>query len=180
MSKFNVLTLVFCLTFFVSVAQDQLDRSDFQSPPQSAQVHTWWHWISGNITKEGISKDLESMKQQGISQATILNVGSWAPMEIIVPPVKFNSNEWWGMFEWALQEADRLNITIGVHNCDGWSTSGGPWITPEMSMKQYVWTKENIEGRKKISVQLENPPAVHNFYRDVALVAFPVEVILNS
>ncbi len=69
MRKYNFLTLVLSLAFFVSTAQDKLDRRDFKTPPQTVQVHTWWHWINGNITKEGITKDLESMKQQGISQA---------------------------------------------------------------------------------------------------------------
>jgi len=174
------LILLFFTIVLPVLAQNQLNTVDFQTPPQSARVHTWWHWINGNITKEGITKDLESMNQQGISQATILNVGSWTPMEINVPPVKFNSPNWWEMFKWALQEANRLGITIGVHNCDGWSTSGGPWITPELSMKQYVWTKTTVEGGKEISVQLEKPQVVQDFYRDVAVVAFPVEEELNS
>jgi hypothetical protein len=181
MKRTTILMLVlilFRLNF--AVGQVTLDSSEFKTPPASVKVHTWWHWISGNITREGITKDLESMKQQGISQATILNVGSWIPVELVEPPVKFNSEEWFGIFKWALQEANRLGINIGVHNCDGWSTSGGPWITPEKSMKQYVWTKTSVEGGKEINVQLEQPQTVQNFYRDVAVVAFPVEENLNT
>jgi len=84
-------------------SQTSLNSADFKTPPNSVKVNTWWHWINGNITKDGITKDLESMKQQGISQATILNVGSWIPMEIVSPPVKFYSEEWFEMFKWALQ-----------------------------------------------------------------------------
>jgi len=161
-------------------SQNSLNNDEFKTPPNSAKVHTWWHWINGNISKEGITKDLESMKQQGISQATILNVGSWIQMDLVDTPSKFNSEEWFEMFKWALQEANRLGITIGVHNCDGWSTSGGPWITPEKSMKQYVWTKTTIEGGKEINAQLDKPQAVNDFYRDVAVIAFPVSENLNS
>lgn len=161
-------------------AQNELSEQDFKFPPQSVKVNTWWHWISGNITKEGISKDLESMKQQGISQATILNIGSWDSIQVDVPKVKFNSEEWFEMYKWALQEANRLGITIGVHNCDGWSTSGGPWITPEKSMKQYAWSKTIIDGGKKINVQLTQPQSVQDFYRDVAVVAFPLNENLNT
>jgi hypothetical protein len=161
-------------------AQNTIDSRDFKNPPQTAKVNTWWHWVNGNISKEGITKDLESMKLQGISQATILNVGSWTPMEIVKPPVKFYTEEWFDMYKWALQEANRLGITIGVHNCDGWSTSGGPWITPEQSMKQYVWTKTTIEGGKDITIQLEKPQVLYNFYRDAAVVAFPVDGKSNS
>jgi len=35
----------------------------------------YWHWISGNISKEGVIKDLESMKQAGINRAFIANIG---------------------------------------------------------------------------------------------------------
>jgi alpha-L-rhamnosidase len=31
----------------------------FQDPPESAKPRVWWHWMSGNITKEGIKADLE-------------------------------------------------------------------------------------------------------------------------
>ncbi|MDA3821313.1 MAG: glycosyl hydrolase [Bacteroidales bacterium] len=173
----SVFILSFCTTTF---SQEPLNSGDFQSPPQSSKVHTWWHWMSGNISKEGISKDLESMELQGISQATILNIGSWIPMNIIDPPVKFNSEEWYEMYKWALEEASRLGIKIGLHNCDGWSTSGGPWITPEKSMKQYVWTKTTINGGGEINVKLPQPQALHDFYRDVTVVAYPIKEKLNS
>jgi len=149
----TTIILLFVLILFstnFAIGQTSLNSADFKTPPNSVKVHTWWHWINGNISKEGITKDLESMKQQGISQATILNVGSWIQMDLVDKPSKFNSEEWFGMFKWALQEANRLGINIGVHNCDGWSTSGGPWITPEKSMKQYVWTKTIIDGGKEI------------------------------
>jgi hypothetical protein len=174
------LLLALCFQINSTMAQNTINAINFQTPPNSTKVNTWWHWINGNITRDGITKDLESMKQQGISEATILNVGSWTPMEIVKPPVKFYTEEWFDMYKWALEEANRLGITIGVHNCDGWSTSGGPWITPEQSMKQYVWTKTTIEGGKDIQIQLEKPQALHDFYRDAAVVAFPVNEKLNS
>ncbi len=155
--------------------QEQLSADSFKNPPQSAQVHTWWHWISGNITKDGITKDLESMKQQGISEATILNIGGFVTVRLEVPEVKFNSPEWVKMFQFSLTEANRLGITIGVHNCEGWSTSGGPWITPEKSMKKYAWTKAYFDGGQEINIQLEQPQAVQNYYRDYAVIAYPVE-----
>jgi len=181
--NFKLTGLLYIFLFiglFQGTAQNQLNKADFQTPTQSTKVNTWWHWISGNISRDGITKDLESMKKQGVSQATILNVGSWVPMEIVKPPVKFYTDEWFGMFKWALQEANRLGITIGVHNCDGWSTSGGPWITPEQSMKQYVWTKTTITGGQEVNVQLEKPQTMRDFYRDAAVVAFPITENLNS
>ena len=182
--KSCILFLFFFFSMLVNVAQDTLNSSKFLTPPNSTKVNTWWHWISGNITKDGITKDLESMKQQGVSQATIINIGdqtTWFQPKTYVPvEIKFNSPEWYDMFQWALKEANRLDIKIGVHNCDGWSTSGGPWITPELSMKQYTWSKSIIEGGKVINTQLAKPAARNDFYRDVAVVAYPIGEKQNS
>ena len=46
-------------------AGDPLLRG-FQNPPDSAKPRVWWHWMNGNITKEGIKADLEWMKRVGI------------------------------------------------------------------------------------------------------------------
>lgn len=160
--------------------QKQLDESGFKNPPASVKIHTWWHWLDGNITKEGITKDLEAMKEQGIVQATILNVGLFGDRDFGVKKVIFDTPEWYEMFQWALKEANRLDISIGVHNCDGWSTSGGPWITPEMSMKQYVWTKTIVSASSREVVHLKQPFANRNFYKDVAVVAIKSDNLLNS
>ena len=136
--------------------------------------------MDGHISREGITKDLESMKNHDVAEATILNVGNIFSKEVDVPKVKFNSPEWIEMFQWALKEANRLGITIGLHNCDGWSTSGGPWITPEMSMKQYVWSKTAIAGGKEVNLKLEQPLTLENFYRDAFVLAIPDQEELNS
>ena len=157
-----------------------LSATDFKDPPQNVKLHTWWHWLDGAITKEGITKDLEAMKQAGIVQATILNIGLFDGRDFGVQQVKFNSPEWYEMFRWALQEANRLGINIGAHNCDGWSSSGGPWITPEMSMKQYVWSKTIVKGGQELTVKLPKPYSTNDFYRDVAVVAYPSDAVNNS
>jgi hypothetical protein len=165
----------------VSNAQDVLRISDFNNPPPSSKMHTWWHWMDGNITREGITNDLEAMAQNGIVQATIMNIGKIYTTEIDLPKIKFNSPEWTEMFQWALEEANRLDITIGTQTIDGYCTSGGPWITPELSMKQYVWTRTTVEGTGSETVtRLPQPLTLENFYRDVAVVAFLKDEKLNS
>jgi len=67
-----------CLLFLCSCLpgiKDDINKNDFITPPSTVIIHAWWHWIDGAITKVGITKDLEAMHQQDISQATILNVG---------------------------------------------------------------------------------------------------------
>ncbi len=157
-----------------------LDETRFKNPPSDKKIHVWWHWLDGAISKDGITKDLEAMKQQGVSQATILNVGLFNGKDFGVTRVKFNSDEWYSMFRWALTEANRVGIKIGVHNCDGWSSTGGPWITPEMSMKQFTWTKTIVNGGKDIRLKLKMPQSNENFYKDVAVVAIKSNESLNS
>jgi hypothetical protein len=168
--------------FFSSVidAQTTLKKSEFLNPPTSSKVHVWWHWMGGNITKDGITKDLEAMKAQGVVQATIFNIGEIYTKKVDVPKVKFNSSEWIEMYQWALKEANRLGIIIGIQTIDGFATVGGSWITPELSMKQYVWTKTSIDGGKEVSVKLPEPVKVQNYYSDEAVVAFPMKENANS
>ena len=147
-------------------------ETGFKTPPQEVKVHTWWHWMDGSITKDGITKDLETMHNQGIVQATILNASLFNDRDFGVPKVRFGSDQWYKMFQWTLKEANRLNMTIGVHNCDGWSSSGGPWITPEKSMKQYVWTKTLVKGGQTINKTLKKPFTLQHFYKEVAVIAY--------
>ncbi len=145
----------------------------FATPPRAAGVHAWWHWVDGAITREGITKDLEALAKQGVVQATILNVGLFEGRDFGVPRVRFASPEWFAMLRFALDEAKRVGIRIGVHNCDGWSSSGGPWVAPEQSMKQLAWTKALVEGGRPLDLALVRPAEVSGFYRDVAVVAYP-------
>ena len=180
-NKMKFLKLLLFLSFFVqasyskSIVTSNISKSEFLHPTSASQVHTWWHWMQGEITKDGITKDLECMKAQGIVQATILNVGLIENKKHQVDKVIFDSDEWYEMFKWTLKEANRLGITIGAHNCDGWSTSGGPWITPAQSMKTFTWSKTQVEGGKKINTQLKKPFNRENYYEDVAIVAVPAK-----
>jgi hypothetical protein len=161
-------------------SQNTIDKSEFLNPPTSSKVHVWWHWMGGNITKVGITKDLEAMKAQGVVQAAIFNIGEIYTKKVDVPKIKFNSPEWIEMYQWALKEANRLGITIGIQTIDGFATVGGSWITPDLSMKQYVWTKTSIDGGKDITIKLPEPIKVQNFYHDEAVVVFPMQENTNS
>lgn len=171
----------FILIFSCTPTQKvEFAETGFKNPPSNIKIHTWWHWVDGNITKDGITKDLEAMYSQGIVQATILNVGLFNDRDFGVKKVRFGSDEWFEMFQWALSEAKRLDISIGVHNCDGWSSTGGPWITPEKSMKQYVWSKILVNGGQTVRATLKQPLELHNYYKDVAVVAYKTDETSSS
>src|SRR5579871_3991105 len=105
-----------CLVSICFGAPNNSLEAGFANPPDSAKPHTWWHWMNGNITKEGITADLEAMKQIGLGGATIVNVDCGIP-EGKVP---FMSPEWREDFKFAMQEADRLDYKLCVENCAGW------------------------------------------------------------
>ncbi len=149
-------------------------EAGFSSPPQEYRPVAWWHWINGNITKEGIRADLEDMKRVGLGGAQILDV------EIYLPPgpVRYGTPEWFEMVQVAVDTADELGLTLGMANCPGWSESGGPWIPPEQSMKKLVWTETSVPGGAVFRGQLAQPETKLNFYRDIAVLAVPDKEVI--
>ncbi len=143
--------------------------SDFVQPPLSARPHTWWHWMNGNITKEGILRDLEEMKRVGLGGAQIFNVNPGIPPG----PVKFMSPEWLETVRFAVQVADRLGLEICMHNCAGWSSSGGPWVPPEWAMQKLTWSEVRVKGPSDFNNTLPQPPTNWQFYRDIAVLLLP-------
>ncbi|TAH26308.1 MAG: hypothetical protein EAZ07_04525 [Cytophagales bacterium] len=163
--------IIIILVGFNTPKDTSLDYQSFKSPEKDFQLHTWWHWMQGNITKEGITKDLEMMKVNGIVQATILNIGLLDKKEFGIKRVLFDTPEWYEMFKWALEEASRLGIKIGVHNSDGWSSSGGPWIQPEQSMKVLTWSSKIVQGGNTMLITLPKPAHRMQYYEDIAVFA---------
>ena len=142
--------------------------TNFQSPPTSAHPQIWWHWMNGNVTRVGITADLEAMHRIGIAEATIVTVGE----DIPAGNVPVMSPQFFDMVEFAAKEAQRLHMTLCIGNCPGWSSSGGPWITPENSMQTITTSEIHITGPTAFSDKLPLPPSKLNFYKDVALLAF--------
>lgn len=142
----------------------------FRNPPAAARPWTYWFWLNGNITRIGITKDLEAMARVGIGGVLIMEVDQGAP----VGPVDFASKSWHELFAFACQEAARLGVEINMNDDAGWCGSGGPWITPELSMQKLVWTETAVDGGQHFDGALPQPAAVAGFYRDVAVLAVPV------
>ena len=140
----------------------------FAAPPASARPHVWWHWMNGNVTKEGITADLEAMARAGIGGAQIFDVSDGIP----AGDVAFCSDAWFDMLHFANEEAKRLGIELALSNCSGWSSSGGPWVKPEDSMKHVVFTERVVRGGERLEA-LSAPTNTHGFYRDLAVLAFP-------
>ena len=141
----------------------------FTDPPDSAKPHTWWHWMNGNISAAGITRDLEEMRRVGVGGAQIFDVTDGIPPG----PVDYMSDEWRAMVKHAVTEADRLGIELCIHNCAGWSSSGGPWITPELAMQIVTVSETRATGAATVDQVLAQPPTTLETYRDIAVIAFP-------
>jgi hypothetical protein len=114
----------------------------FQTPPDSIRTAVYWYWLDNHISREGVVKDLEAMKRVGITRAFIGNQSEGDADG----PVKLFSDEWWDITHTALKKAGELGIEIGMFNCPGWSQSGGPWVTPEQSMKYVEGHLQQVVG----------------------------------
>ena len=165
----RVISPSFLVLLAVSATAGVTLQSGFQNPPAEARPHTWWHWCNGNISKEGITLDLEAMRRIGVGGAQIFNVAPGAP----AGPVLTGSPEWRELTKFAVTEADRVGVELAIHNCPGWSESGGPWVTPEQSMQKVVWEERRLVGPQRFAEKLPQPETVRDFYRDIAVLAFP-------
>ena len=144
-------------------------EAGFQQPPVTSRARTLWMWMNGNITSNGITSDLEAMQRVGLGGALIFNVGEYIPKG----PVDYGSSNWLDLMLHTVREADRLGLQIAMHNCPGWSSSGGPWITPAMSMQQLVWSETRVSGPGEKTIELPKPYTKLGYYRDVCVLAFP-------
>jgi hypothetical protein len=145
----------------------------FRHPPEAAKPWCYWYWVAGDISADGITKDLENMAEIGIARAMIGNVnvglktnnGEAAPVKILSP-------EWRELKMHALREAKRVGVDIYFFNCPGWSQSGGPWIKPEQSMRRVIWKEfASSGGVFKQNLRAKGVPGGGS--QDIAVLAVP-------
>jgi len=162
-------TLLAALSLFLVQCKDsdkaaaQLEQG-FLDPPDDAKPRVWWHWLNGNVTEDGIRKDLEWMSRSGVGGFQNFNVGMSSQMveERLLP---FDQG-WKDAVHLTVTLADSLGLEMAEAASPGWSESGGPWVTPKEAMKKYVWSETRIEGGKLFFGQLQvlfrmwNQPAV--------------------
>jgi hypothetical protein len=150
-----------------SLVRAQSLEAGFANPPEQTKPWCYWYWISDNLSREGITKDLEAMARVGIGEAFIGNI-----FLDDVPPgkVKVLTPEWWSLVEHAIREGGRTGVNIGMFNCPGWSQSGGPWIKPSEAMRYLASSETRVTGPRHFTAKLPTP---REPFQDVAVLAFP-------
>jgi alpha-L-rhamnosidase len=181
----------------------------FLHPPESARPGVLWMWMGTNMNKAAITTDLVALKNAGFNRTTVVSladvVNPWG--EIIgkspTPEIVSWTEPWWKMVRFAAEESKRLGMDFGITNVSGYESSGGPWITPELSMQEICFSSRQIQGNAHISLILDKPvvdPRAHmdfpvfnlatgltekpvlaarqNYYQDIAVLAMPAEGIV--
>jgi hypothetical protein len=158
----------------------------FLHPPDSARPGVYWYFMDGNLSREAMTKDLESMKKAGLGYLVYLEVNVGVPRG----KTDFLSDEWKALFKHAVEECERLGIAITLGVGPGWTGSGGPWVQSEASMRHLVASSVEVKGGSRQQIHLPKPPPRRPFfgegaftpevrkqwesyYQDVAVLAFP-------
>ncbi|MBX2924490.1 MAG: glycosyl hydrolase [Chitinophagaceae bacterium] len=161
-------------------------KAGFVNPPDWARPGVYWYFMDGNLSEEGMTKDLESMSRSGIGNVIFLEVNVGVPRG----KVDFLSDRWLELFAHAEKECRRLNIAMTLGIGPGWSGSGGPWVAPAQSMQHLVSSAITVQGNENKKIKLPVPlpkrpffgegvftPGLkkqwQDFYEDVAVLAFP-------
>ncbi|MCB0732126.1 MAG: glycosyl hydrolase, partial [Ignavibacteriae bacterium] len=174
--KVLLVSLIGIILSCTTQSADELKEA-FKNPPDNSKPGVYWYFMDGNLSRDEMTKDLESMKEAGIGQLIFLEVGIGVPRG----PINFMSEEWQQLFVHAVREAERLGIKILLGSGPGWCGSGGPWVKPEESMQHLVFSETEISGERNIDTVLQIPEQrstpwhtmKNDYYKDVAVYAIP-------
>ena len=150
--KILIFTLLMSVSFTASV---------FAQQNQNAKPWVFWYWIKAGVSKTGITADLEAMKANGIGGAYLMSIQGPDKTPLYNPPSVQLTPEWWQMIEFAMSEAKRLDLKLGMHVSDGFALAGGPWITPALSMQKVIWSKISISNTSIVTSKLPQPESQH-------------------
>ena len=170
----KVITSIFTIAALLSGQQalaegfDRIQKT-FIETPKNQPLAVYWYWIDGNMSEEGVVKDLRAMKKVGINRVQIGMIGGGQGTP--TGPVKMFTKKWWKILHTMFKTATELDIEVGLFNCPGWSQSGGPWVKPEQSMRYLASVNDTVQGPLKYQAAL---PSLGKDGQDVKVLAYPM------
>lgn len=171
MKRYSIIIIVLYFSVLSCFAAGDLSDKTFKNPDREYGPMTWWHWVNGHNTRDGIHKDLVSMHKVGLRGVQVFNAHMYMPEG----PVKFGSDKWLEMTKYAVEQCDSLGMKFTIMNSAGWSGSGGPWIDYDRAMKKLVFAETAVEGGKQVTIRLTVPKLTLGYYKEVAIIAIPAE-----
>ena len=163
---------LFCAGLAVStLGQSSSLENGFKTPPNSAKPRVWWHWMNGNITKEGIKLDLEWMNRIGLGGFQNFDASLGTP-QLVDKRLVYMTPEWKDAFLFTTKLADQLGLEEAIAGSPGWSESGGPWVKPSQGMKKVVWSETSVDGGKPFADVLPHPPTVSGPFQNIPIFDF--------
>jgi hypothetical protein len=143
-------------------------KSGFENPPEAAKPRVWWHWMNGNITKEGIKLDLEWMHRAGLGGFQNFDASLFTP-QVVEKRLVYMTPDWKDAFKYATTLADQLGLEEAIAGSPGWSETGGPWVPAKEAMKKYVWSEVRVEGGKPFTGTLPHPPTNSGAFQNLPI-----------
>ena len=130
---------------------------EFADPPQEARPRVWWHWMDGNVSIDGITKDIDWMERAGIGGFHQFDAGGIGMRPIVDETMPYQSPQWQVAVRYAMELAAEKGMETAVASAPGWSSTGGPWVKPADAMKKLTWRTREVTGG---TVQLIRMPAL--------------------
>jgi hypothetical protein len=159
-----------------AAAQTSLEEG-WRRPPNEARLRAYWWWLNGNVDRAAITRDLEEMADKGFGGAILTDAGGAEQRgnDRVPAGPAFASPEWRALFLHALGEADRLGLELSLSIQSGWNL-GGPTVVAFDAVKRVVWSEALASGPGRVRMTLKRPEADPAYFRDLFVVAFPLEV----
>ena len=175
--KYLLVLIVLLSITFVGCGTRQNMPTEEQSvryTADDARPWTFWYWMYGAVTPEGITADLEAMKQVGLGGAYLMPIKGVDQGPEYEGQAQQLTPEFWEMVDHSMKEAKRLGLRLGMHICDGFALAGGPWITPQESMQKIVWSDTIIRGGNIERLPLPQLESYEGYSEDIATYAIPL------
>lgn len=187
MKKLIIFLFLLPLLFSCNRSDYKALKAGFDNPPTEYRPCVWWHWMGGQVSKDGIKKDLEWMHNAGISGIHCFDAGFRNVPRIVKERKPYMSEAWKDCFNYALDLADSLGLEVSIASSPGWSITGGPWVSEDDAQKKLVWSRTEVNGGQMLEIALPEPPSCagpyqdepqwpstpdrHRYYRDICVIA---------
>lgn len=160
--------LMACASASQSPTADALEVG-FRNPPDAAKPRVWWHWMDGNVSRDGIQKDLVWLNKVGIGGVHNFDAALGGPgreaAALVDERVAYLTPRWRDTFRYAVSQAEQLGMEFTIAASPGWSESGGPWVKPAEGMKKLVWSETLIRGGEPSKPRAASPPRITGPFR---------------